>query len=135
MTQESPSFLLLSSPFFSSVLLQFCFATVWLMIRRCFADFFWQLSIFNCVKVSLLTHHTLCFLSLFRTLQQKNDCDPGRGQGEPCSSGRGEYLGLGGPGVGKTSWRVVERIRNVSLHGNKRGVLMNGLCKVRNLHE
>ena len=44
------------------------------------------------------------------------------------------YLALGGPGVGKTSGRVVECIQDVCRQGEKRALLVSGLCKVRNLH-
>ena len=44
------------------------------------------------------------------------------------------YLALGGPGVGKTSGRVVECIQDVCRQGEKRALLVSSLCKVRNLH-
>ena len=44
------------------------------------------------------------------------------------------YLALGGPGVGKTSGRVVECIQDVCRRGEKRALLVSSLCKLRNLH-
>ena len=44
------------------------------------------------------------------------------------------YLGFGGPGVGKTSGRVLDCLRDVCGEGSKRALLVSGLCKVRNLH-
>ena len=47
---------------------------------------------------------------------------------------RGVYLALGGPGVGKTSGRVVECIQDVCVNGHKRVLLVCSLCQVRNMH-
>ena len=44
------------------------------------------------------------------------------------------YLALGGPGVGKTSGRVVDCIQDLCRHEEKRALIMSGLCKVRNNH-
>ena len=46
----------------------------------------------------------------------------------------GVYLALGGPGVGKTSGRVVECIQDVCRQGQKRVLLVSSLCQVRNMH-
>ena len=46
----------------------------------------------------------------------------------------GVYLALGSLGVGKTSGRVVECVHDVCGQGEKRALLVSGLCKVRNLH-
>ena len=54
--------------------------------------------------------------------------------GEAPHEGAGVYLALGGPGVGKTSGRVVECIQDVCRQGKKRALLVSSLCKVRNLH-
>jgi hypothetical protein len=44
------------------------------------------------------------------------------------------YLALGGPGVGKTSGRVVECIQGLCRQDDKRALLVSSLCKVRNSH-
>ena len=44
------------------------------------------------------------------------------------------YLALGGPGVGKTSGRIVDCIQQVCREGKKRVLLISSLCQVRNMH-
>ena len=54
--------------------------------------------------------------------------------GEASLEGAGVYLALGGPGVGKTSGRVVQCLQDVCRKGETRALLVSGLRQMRNLH-